>query len=196
MSVSLTNFPEGIKNEHAERGKPRVAPPVRFVPNKKQSTTGLRSITIDVTKDQKEKHPLYRHTDVEGLLCFKRTYDHLARKKEYVKSWNENKKKIDEKKDLSSDAAKEAIKELRSSSRNVIDSAFQLYGSLLDNSLASEWDSIVEDICHKPGTNKKGAPTAAKGQTWATLAECRKKRLAKYCPKDSAEVKHCTLGVS
>ena len=66
----------------------------------------------------------------------------------------ENKKKIDKKKDLSSDAAKEAIKELRSSSRNVIDSAFQLYGSLLDNSLASEWDSIVEDICHKLGTNK------------------------------------------
>ena len=100
MSVSLANFQEGIKKENAERGKSHVAPPVHFVLNETPSTVGLRRITIVVTKDQKEKHPLYCHTDVEGLLCFQCTYDHLSRKKEYVKLWNENKKRSKKRKIL------------------------------------------------------------------------------------------------
>ena len=53
-SVSNVTFPDGIKHKHAERGKPRVVPPVRFVPTEVPDSTNPHSTTIDITEDQKE----------------------------------------------------------------------------------------------------------------------------------------------
>ena len=137
-SVSNVTFPDGIKHEHAERGKPRVTPPVRFVPTEVSNSTNPRRVTIDITENQKEKHFLYRHTDVEGFLCFQRTFDGLMRKKEYVKNCNSAKVFVDANKDQESKEAKEAVMESRGTMKSCVDSAFQLYSSLLDSNLASE----------------------------------------------------------
>ena len=160
-SVSNVTFPDGIKHEHAERGKPRVVPPVRFVPTEVTDKTNPRSTTIDITEDQKEKHFLYRHNDVEGFLCFQRTFDGLMRKKDYMKTWNRAKTFVDANKNRNTEEAKEAVLESKGTMKACVDSAFQLYSSLLDSNLASEWEEIVNEICHKPpGTKtKKGIPT-------------------------------------
>ena len=76
MSAEIRRLiPKGLKNNEAERGKPRHEPPLRVVPNKSLYNEGRedeynKSITIKLKQETTMKVVPYAYIDIKSFLGY------------------------------------------------------------------------------------------------------------------------------
>ena len=210
MSAELNRLiPEGLRHAECERGKPRHEPPLRFVPTKAlESEEGdkikEKSITIDLTDDTTTKVTPYTFKDVESFLTLQKHHQYILDQQDANKRWNKMEPIMG-----AADAIVSTIpstdpdpREITKRKKQVelrdgvlrkmnaiVSKAFNLYQQMCSTALRAEWDDIVAEHCFTMGwTNENDEPSENfRGQSWTTLAECKRLHLLTVCDQDAAE---------
>jgi len=210
MSAELHRlFPEGLKHAEAERGKPRHEPPLRFVPTKApESEQGdditEKSITVELTDDTTLKVTPYTFSDVESFLTLQKRHQYILDQQDANKRWNKMEPIMG-----AADAIVSTIlatdpdpREITKRKKQVelrdgllrkmsaiISKAFNLYQQMCSAALRAEWDDIVAEHCFSIGWINEDDETSEtfRGQSWLTLAECKRLHLLTVCDQDAAE---------
>ena len=210
MSAELLRlFPEGMKHNEAERGKPRHDPPLRFVPTKKpDSEEGDESynqtITVELNLKTTQKVVPYTFVDVESFLGYQKQHEYILSQQEAKANWSKlDTIRLDTVTKLSTTspntinaeekASRKKLLELQAKMEKQMDAlvlkAFTLYQQMSAAALRAEWDDIVQDHCFTAGWTDVNGNISAKtrGQDWTTLAECKHQHLSTVCDQDAAE---------
>ena len=93
MSAEIRRLiPEGLKNNEAERGKPRHEPPLRFVPNKSLDNEDgedeyNKSITVELNLKTTMKVVPYAFIDVESFLGYQKQHMSILDQQEAKANW-------------------------------------------------------------------------------------------------------------
>ena len=93
MSAEIRRlFPEGLKHNEAERGKPRHEPPLRFAPNKSPEyddgdDTKSKSITVELNQKTTMKVIPYSFVNVESFLGYQKQHVYILDQQEAKSNW-------------------------------------------------------------------------------------------------------------
>ena len=191
---------------------PRHQPPFRFVPdcpvikNIEDSKLSEKPKPIEVELAQKTTTKVVPHvfTNVENFLKHQKHHDYILPRQELKSKWESLVKvaadcetkiaAIDA--DTTDPAEKKRIKDLENLANSVtlkasalVVKAFNLYQQMMGTALRAEWKTIVEEVCFSVGWIKSDGSesTVQRGQTWETLAQCKRKHLLTVTDPDAAE---------
>jgi len=210
MSAEIRRLiPEGLKNNEAERGKPRHEPPLRFVPNKSLDNEDgedeyNKSITVELNLKTTMKVVPYAFIDVESFLGYQKQHMYILDQQEAKANWtkletlrSDTEDKISAISSNTINAKEKATRkrhvELRDGLKKRMDAiimkAFTLYQQMSAAALRAEWDDIVVEHCFTTGwLDEHDAPSnEQRGQDWKTLADCKRLHLLTVCDPDAAE---------
>jgi len=93
MSAEIRRlFPEGLRNNEAERGKPRHDPPLRFSPSKSLQAdygedTKSKSITVELGQKMTMKVIPYVFLDVESFLGYQKQHTYILDQQDAKAKW-------------------------------------------------------------------------------------------------------------
>ena len=93
MSAEIKRlFPEGLRNNEAERGKPRHDPPLCFAPTKSLQIcdgedTKNKSITIEMGQKTTMKVIPYVFIDVESFLGYQKQHTYILDQQDAKAKW-------------------------------------------------------------------------------------------------------------
>ena len=210
MSAELLRlFPEGMKHNEAERGKPRHDPPLCFIPTKKPDSkegdgSYNQTITVELNLKTTQKVVPYTFVDVESFLGYQKQHKYIPSQQEAKANWSKlDTIRLDTVTKLSTTspntinaeekASRKKLLELQAKMEKQMDAlvlkAFTLYQQMSAAALRAEWDDIVQDHCFTAGwTDANGNISAeTRGQDWTTLAERKRQNVLTVCDQDAAE---------
>jgi hypothetical protein len=210
MSAEIKRlFPEGLRNNEAERSKPRHDPPLRFVPVKSLAKEdGVdeddKSITVELCDKTTLKVVPYSFVDVESFLNYQKKHAYILDQQELKTKWRKQaalietaEVKIDaispetaDSKEKSSRKKQIELRDVHTRKRDgIIAKAFNLYQQMSAPALRAEWDDIVNEHCFSTGwlDVENELSELQRGQNWETLADCKRLHLLTVCDQDAAE---------
>jgi len=210
MSAEIKRlFPEGLRNNEAERSKPRHDPPLRFVPVKSLAKEdGVdeddKSITVELCNKTTLKVVPYSFVDVESFLNYQKKHAYILDQQELKTKWRKQaalietaEVKIDaispetaDSKEKSSRKKQIELRDVHTRKRDgIIAKAFNLYQQMSAPALRAEWDDIVNEHCFSTGwlDVENELSELQRGQNWETLADCKRLHLLTVCDQDAAE---------
>ena len=210
MSAELRRlFPEGLKNNEAERGKPRHEPPLRFAPSKSVQPddgedTNSKTITVELGQKTTMKVVPYVFVDVESFLAYQKQHTYILDQQDSKANWAKLASALEDTNlkicDISPNSivpqdktTRKRLVETKDSLRKkmeaIITKAFTLYQNMSAPALRNEWDDIVAEHCFTTGwLDEHGAPSNdQRGQDWEALAIHKRLHLLTVCDMDAAE---------
>ena len=208
------DFPKNLAHHEAERRVPRHQPPFRFAPDRTvnnnvddgEQSEKLKPIEVELAERTTTKYVPHVFKNVELFLKHQKQHDYiLSQQKAKFKYEQLIKVAIDCENKIApieadpakqSNAEKKRLKDLNALSNKVtlqatasIVNAFNLYQQMCSPALRAEWEDLVQEECFSTGWIKPDGSesTVARGQTWETLAKCKRDYLLTWCEQDSAE---------
>jgi len=212
ISNLARDFHKDLKHHEAERRVPRHQPPFRFVPDRivvaKDDDGELsekpKPIEVELAEKTTTKVSPHIFSNVENFLKHQKQHDYILLQQKAKSKWEGLVKvAVDcENKIANIDAAtanqadKKKLKDLETLANKVtlqasalVVKAFNLYQQMSAPALRVEWNDIVQDECFSTGwiMPDGSESTVTRGQTWETLAKCKRDHLLTWCEQDAAE---------
>jgi len=210
MSADIRRlFPEGLKPGECERGKPRHEPPLSFIPPtlpapEEGEEDYHKTITVELTAKTHTKLTPHSFRNVEDFLAYQNMHDYVLSQQGAKTNWDSLELLVPaataQRDAISANTTDPAEKKLRKKYKEacvsllkrqdaIMTKAFTLYQQMSGPALRAEWNDIVQEHCFTIGWElHDGTPaTHERGQTWMTLADCKRLHLLTVCDKDAAE---------
>ena len=205
-------FPTDLKHLEAELRVPRQPPPFRFVPDRTpvinadegELSGKLKPIEVELAEKTTTKVVPHTFTNVENFLKHQKNHDYILSQQKAKTKWEgfvrialESETEIAAiDATTANQAEKKKLKDLETLCNSVtlkaaaiVVKAFNLYQQMAGPALRTEWADIVEETCFSTGWTKPDGSesTVQRGQTWETLAKCKRDHLLTWTDQDAAE---------
>jgi hypothetical protein len=210
MSADIRRlFPEGLKASECERGKPRHDPPLSFVPPPLPATEEgeedyTKTITVELTDKTYHKIIPHSYRNIEDFLAYQKMHDYIMSQQNAKANWDSlelllpaaelqrdaiSANTLDPAEKKTRKKFKDMCVSLKKRQDSIVTKAFTLYQQMSGPALRAEWNDIVSEHCFSSGWPLPDGTvsTYERGQSWTTLAVCKRLHLLTVCDVDAAE---------